>query len=148
MRWKSLGKVENWWNNFPKIAPLFQSSTGKPSVGGEVELKVLVEKGRWCWCWCWWRWWSKVGGGVVGGKEVEAEIAETFFVHLLLQVVWGESQGTRSVKYRKTPSPNICLKRTAAKRRRTHKRKLRVISYQHFFNEYQPNTSKVGWKCK
>ena len=96
-------------------------------------------------------WWRRgdgvgVGGGVGvgvggggGGKEVEAEIAETYFVHLLLQVVWGESQGTRSVKYRKTPSPNICLKRTAAKRRRTHKRKLRVISYQHFFNEYQPN---------
>ena len=72
-----------------------------------MELKVSVEKGRWCWWWCWWRCWSEV----VGGKEVEAEIAETYFVHLLLQVVWGESQGTRSVKYRKTPSPNICLKR-------------------------------------
>ena len=29
------------------------------------------------------RCWSEVGGG----KEVEAEIAETYFVHLLLQVV-------------------------------------------------------------
>ena len=125
------------WNNFRKIAPLFQSSTSWLSDGGEAELEVLVEKGRWC-CWWWWRCWSEVGGG----KEVEAEIAETYFVHLLLQVVWGESQGTKSVKYRKTPSPNICLKRTAAKKRRTQKTKLRVISYQHFFNEYQTNMSQ------
>ena len=68
-----MGNVEKWWNNFPKIAPLFQSSTGLPSVGGEAELEVLVEKGRWC-CWWWWRCWSEVGGG----KEVEAEIAETY----------------------------------------------------------------------
>ena len=116
MRWTSLGKVENWMEQLSKNSSFVSIKHflakwwwrgGVGGFGGEgaMVLLVVVEVLEWSW------WWER-----------SEEIAETYFVHLLLRVVW-ESQGTKSVKFRKTPSPNICLKRTAAKKRRTQKNK-------------------------
>ena len=144
-----MGKVENWMEQLSKNSSFFQSSTYWLSDGGEAELEALVEKGRWCW---WW-WYGVGGGGGVGVKLVVGKKWRQKLQKLTLctySCMWcGErDKGPKVSNIEKLPSPNICLKRTAAGRRRTHKTKLRVISYQHFFNEYQPNMSKVGGKCK